>query len=66
MPSITNAEKTQPWRAHWPPTPPAKKAEGVEYGVPKGEVVVVDGTSAKVSGAKKDDGMAGGEKEKRV
>jgi hypothetical protein len=56
MPSTTNIEKTQPWRAHWPA--PAKEDEGIEYGVQKGQVVVVDGTSAKVSPAK-NDGTAG-------
>jgi hypothetical protein len=50
MPCTMNGEKTQPWRAHWPA--PAKATEGVEYGVEKGQVVVVDGTSAKVSVAK--------------
>lgn len=53
MPSTANIEKTQPWRAHWPA--PAKKESGIEYGVQKGEVVVVDGTSAKVSVAKNGD-----------
>jgi hypothetical protein len=52
MPHAANIEKTQPWRGHWPA--PAKKEEGIEYGVQKGEVVVVDGTSAKVSPAKND------------
>jgi len=41
-------EKAQPWKAHWPPVE-AKEASGVEYGVEKGAVIVVDGTSAKVS-----------------
>jgi hypothetical protein len=54
MPGSANAEKSQPWKAHWPP--PAKATEeGVEYGVEKGQVVVVDGTSAKVSVAKNND-----------
>jgi len=53
MPSTTNIEKTQPWKAHWPA--PAKQESGIEYGVQKGEIVVVDGTSAKVSVAKNDD-----------
>jgi len=50
MPGTANVEKTQPWKAHWPP--PAKATEGIEYGVEKGQVVVVDGTSAKISVAK--------------
>lgn len=53
MPSTATCEKTQPWRAHWPA--PAKNGEGIEYGVQKGEIIVVDGTSAKVSPAKNDD-----------
>jgi hypothetical protein len=61
MPSTANIEKTQPWRAHWPP--PAKKEEGIEYGVQKGEVVVVDGTSAKVSPAKSDDTAGAADKQ---
>jgi hypothetical protein len=52
MPSTTTTEKIQPWKAHWPA--PAKQESGIEYGVQKGQVVVVDGTSAKVSVAKND------------
>lgn len=51
MPASANTEKCQPWKAHWPPAAKATE-EGVEYGVEKGQVVVVDGTSAKVSVAK--------------
>ena len=51
MPQVQAAnspcQKTQPWKVHWPPA--FKAAPGVEYGVEKGEVVVVDGTSARVS-----------------
>jgi hypothetical protein len=61
MPSTANIEKTQPWRAHWPA--PAKKEEGIEYGVQKGEVVVVDGTSAKASVAKNDDTVGAADKQ---
>jgi hypothetical protein len=57
MPSATSCDKAQPWKAHWPPAE-AKATEGVEYGVKKGEVVVVDGTSAKVSVAKERSGAA--------
>ncbi len=60
MPGTTNCEKTQPWRAHWPPLP--KATEGVEYGVEKGQVVVVDGTSAKQSVAKKNDATSAADK----
>jgi len=52
MPCQQNLEKTQPWKAHWPP--PAKNSEGVEFGIKKGEVIVVDGTSAKASVPRKD------------
>lgn len=41
-----NNDKKQPWKAHWPA--PAQQAAGIEYGVEKGAVVVVDGTSAPV------------------
>lgn len=40
--------KAQPWKAHWPPRE-NKAVEGVEYGVEKGAVIVVDGTSARVA-----------------
>jgi len=52
MPCQQNLEKTQPWKTHWPP--PAKNSEGVEFGIKKGEVIVVDGTSAKASAPRKD------------
>ncbi|RFU32332.1 hypothetical protein B7463_g4029, partial [Scytalidium lignicola] len=46
-------KKAQPWMAHWPPA--AKPSQvGVEYGVQKGEVIVVDGTSAKASTARQE------------
>jgi hypothetical protein len=61
MPSTTNIEKTQPWKAHWPA--PAKQESGIEYGIQKGEIVVVDGTSAKVSVAKNDDTASATDKE---
>lgn len=54
MPSASRTQtcqKAQPWKAHWPPVE-AKEGSGVEYGVEKGAVIVVDGTSAKVSPAK--------------
>ncbi|KAG4420757.1 hypothetical protein IFR04_006143 [Cadophora malorum] len=47
QPTNLPCQKTQPWKAHWPPA--SKAASGVEYGIEKGEVVVVDGTSARVS-----------------
>lgn len=52
-------QKLQPWMAHWPPA--AKPSQGVEYGVQKGEVIVVDGTSAKASTARREP-TANGEK----
>ena len=61
MPSTTSIEKTQPWKAHWPA--PAKQVSGIEYGVQKGEIVIVDGTSAKASVAKKDDTAGATDKE---
>lgn len=42
-----SCQKAQPWKAHWPPME-VQEGSGVEYGVEKGAVVVVDGTSAKV------------------
>jgi len=47
--------KAQPWKAHWPPKE-NKAAEGVEYGVEKGAVIVVDGTSARVAPLRKEKG----------
>lgn len=61
MPSTTTIEKIQPWKAHWPA--PAKQESGIEYGVQKGEVVVVDGTSAKVSVAKNDGTISAADKQ---
>jgi hypothetical protein len=49
--------KEQPWKAQWPPVDKASSG-GVEYGVQKGEVIVVDGTSAKIAPPRKtDDGI---------
>jgi hypothetical protein len=48
-------EKEQPWKAHWPPVDKAS-SEGVEYGMQKGELIVVDGTSAKIAPPRKSDG----------
>jgi hypothetical protein len=45
--------KAQPWKSHWPPAT-AKETSGVEYGVEKGKVIVVDGTSAKTSPPKRE------------
>jgi len=50
--SCAEKKKVQPWMAHWPPA--AKPSQGVEYGVQKGEVIVVDGTSAKASTARRE------------
>jgi hypothetical protein len=61
MPSTTNVEKTQPWKAHWPP--PAKQESGIEYGVQKGEIVVVDGTFANIRVAKNHDAAGATDKE---
>lgn len=41
-------QKTQPWKAAWPPAEQQSCPNGVEYGVAKGEVAVVDGTAANV------------------
>jgi hypothetical protein len=61
MPGTTNVEKTQPWKAHWPA--PVKQESGIEYGVRKGEIVVVDGTFANVRVAKNDDTAGATDKE---
>jgi hypothetical protein len=53
MENTQSSVKTQPWKSHWPPAP--KATAGVEYGVEKGNVVVVDGTSAKVSAPRQSD-----------
>jgi hypothetical protein len=41
-------EKVQPWKAAWPPVQQAPSCPGIEYGVAKGDVAVVDGTAANV------------------
>lgn len=41
-------EKVQPWKSHWPPR--ERQVEGVEYASKKGEVIIMDGTSAGTSG----------------
>jgi hypothetical protein len=51
-------EKEQPWKAHWPPVDKASN-KGVEYGMQKGEVIVVDGTSAKIAPPRKTDEAMG-------
>jgi len=38
---MTTPEKTQPWRAHWPPPPEAKK--GAEVGKKAGDLLEIDG-----------------------
>ncbi|EOO01750.1 hypothetical protein UCRPA7_2746 [Phaeoacremonium minimum UCRPA7] len=42
------ATKSQPWKAAWPPAEQQNACEGIEYGVEKGDTVVVDGTAANV------------------
>ncbi|CAK7243709.1 MAG: hypothetical protein STHCBS139747_005236 [Sporothrix thermara] len=42
------AHKTQPWKASWPGAEAAAGPAAAEYGVPKGEIAVVDGTAANV------------------
>jgi hypothetical protein len=56
FPKPCDTQKSQPWRAHWPPTD-HKTQSGVEYGVKKGDVIVVDGTSVRVSPAQKESGL---------
>lgn len=51
--SACKAQKAQPWKAHWPPAD-TKAQPGVEYGVEKGGVIVVDGTSVRVSPPRKE------------
>jgi len=48
--TMTAPTKAQPWKAAWPPAGPQNTTtgNGVEYGVNKGEVAVVDGTAANV------------------
>jgi riboflavin synthase alpha subunit len=45
----SKAEKEQPWKAHWPPVVNKASSEGVEYGMQKGEIIVVDGTSVTIA-----------------
>jgi hypothetical protein len=40
--------KAQPWKANWPPVEQKVANAGIEYGVAKGDTVVVDGTAANV------------------
>ncbi|CAK7219337.1 hypothetical protein SCUCBS95973_003786 [Sporothrix curviconia] len=46
------AEKTQPWKASWPgaeaPAGSNASLAAAEYGVPEGDIAVVDGTAANV------------------
>jgi hypothetical protein len=44
--------KAQPWKAAWPPVEQKTTDVGIEYGVEKGQTVVVDGTAANVKPAK--------------
>jgi hypothetical protein len=59
-PTITSVPatvaKTQPWKAAWPPAEQqaCPLDSGVEYGVEKGEIAVVDGAAANVRPVKKD------------
>jgi hypothetical protein len=48
MPTALN--KSQPWKAAWPPAEQqaCPETSGIEYGVNKGEIAVVDGTAANV------------------
>jgi hypothetical protein len=43
---VPATQKAQPWKKNWPPAETKACPNGIEYGVGKGEVVVVDGTSA--------------------
>ncbi|KAF6820118.1 hypothetical protein CPLU01_12843 [Colletotrichum plurivorum] len=45
MACSNDTTKSQPWKKNWPPRDDAC-IEGIEYGVEKGQTVVVDGTSA--------------------
>jgi riboflavin synthase alpha subunit len=51
----SQVEKEQPWKAHWPPVVNKVSCEGVEYGVQKGEMIVVDGTSVTIAPPRKMD-----------
>lgn len=51
--TLSGQEKTQPWKASWPGAAAAAADAGsfaaaAEYGVPKGDIAVVDGTAANV------------------
>ena len=48
MDSPAAIQKTQPWKKNWPPAQAQACPNGIEYGVEKGNTVVVDGTSANV------------------
>jgi hypothetical protein len=48
-------EKEQPWKVHWPPVDNKASSPGVEYGVQKGEMIVVDGTSVTIAPPRKMD-----------
>jgi len=48
LPATMTLPKAQPWKAAWPPTEHKSTCGGIEYGVQKGEIVVVDGTAANV------------------
>jgi hypothetical protein len=50
MSSVSN-NKIQPWKTAWPPAEQQQSCpldNGIEYGVSKGEIAVVDGTAANV------------------
>jgi hypothetical protein len=51
----TIVQKSQPWKKNWPPAENKACPNGIEYGVEKGGVVVVDGTSANVKPKKATD-----------
>jgi len=53
--STISTDKIQPWKAAWPPVEQQNACPdaGIEYGVAKGETVVVDGTAANVKPASK-------------
>ncbi|KAL1898910.1 hypothetical protein Sste5346_003321 [Sporothrix stenoceras] len=46
--SDSASSKAQPWKASWPGADTPSSASGNEYGVAKGDTVVVDGTAANV------------------
>lgn len=51
MDDSTVNTKSQPWKKGWPPQELAS-TEGIQYGIPKGGTVVVDGTSSNVKSTK--------------